>query len=100
MTEALQFSDVSTPIGTFRICYLGDTVRVVDLLEKGVNQTGVPAGAVRRKPPYPAGSLPGNFGITSRATGRTSTSRSNRIRPPSSIARSGSSYARFPAGRP
>jgi methylated-DNA-[protein]-cysteine S-methyltransferase len=53
MPESLQFSDVSTPIGTFRITYLGSTVRVVDLLEKGVNQTGVPAGAVRRNPPYP-----------------------------------------------
>ena len=54
MTESLQFSDVSTPIGTFRISYLGSTVRVVDLLEKGVNQTGVPAGAVRRNPPFPS----------------------------------------------
>jgi methylated-DNA-[protein]-cysteine S-methyltransferase len=58
MPETLQFSDVSTPIGTFRICYLGSTVRVVDLLEKGVNQTGVPEGAVRRNPPFALDSPP------------------------------------------
>jgi len=58
MDETLQFSDVSTPIGMFRITYLGSTVRVVDLLEKGVNQTGLPNGAVRRNPPFPAGSPP------------------------------------------
>jgi len=52
----LQFSDISTPIGTFRITYTGSTVRVVDLLEKGVAQTGLPNGAVRRNPPYPPGS--------------------------------------------
>ena len=56
MSESLQFSDVTTPIGTFRISYLGSTVRVVDLLEKGTNQTGVPPGAVRRNPPFPASS--------------------------------------------
>jgi len=56
MVDTLQFSDVSTPIGTFRISYLGSTVRVVDLLEKGVNQSGVPQGAVRRNPPFPEGS--------------------------------------------
>jgi len=58
MDESLQFSDVSTQIGTFRITYSGSTVRVVDLLEKGVNQTGLPNGAVRRNPPFPAGSPP------------------------------------------
>lgn len=58
MGESVQFSDVSTPIGTFRVTYLGSSVRVVDLLEKGVNQTGVPAGAVRRNPPFPSNSPP------------------------------------------
>jgi methylated-DNA-[protein]-cysteine S-methyltransferase len=58
MADTLQFSDVSTPIGTFRISYLGSTVRVVDLLEKGHDQTGVPAGARRRNPPFPAASPP------------------------------------------
>jgi methylated-DNA-[protein]-cysteine S-methyltransferase len=53
---SLEFSDISTQIGTFRITYLGSAVRVVDLLEKGVDQTGLPTGAVRRNPPFPPGS--------------------------------------------
>jgi len=56
MDEPLQFSDINTQIGTFRITYSGSAVRVVDLLEKGVAQTGVPNGAVRRNPPFPQGS--------------------------------------------
>jgi methylated-DNA-[protein]-cysteine S-methyltransferase len=55
---ALEFADVPTPIGTFRIAYRGSTVQVVDLLEHGRKQTGAPIGAVRRKPPFPAGSPP------------------------------------------
>jgi len=58
MDDTLQFSDISTQIGTFRITYLGSAVRVVDLLEKGVAQTGVPNGAVRRNPPFSPGSPP------------------------------------------
>ena len=58
MVEALRFSDVPTAIGVFRIAYLGSSVRVVDLLENGVNQTGLPNGAVRRNPPFPAASPP------------------------------------------
>lgn len=58
MVDPLEVADVPTPIGTFRIVYTGTTVRVVDLLENGVNQTGVPPGAVRRKPPFTAGSPP------------------------------------------
>jgi len=49
---------VPTPIGTFRICYQGSTVQVVDLLEQGRKQTGTPIGALRRKPPFPSGSPP------------------------------------------
>ena len=56
MDDILQFSDISTQIGVFRITYQGSAVRVVDLLEKGVNQTGVPNGAVRRNAPFPPGS--------------------------------------------
>ena len=56
MDGPLQFSDITTQIGTFRIAYSGSAVRVVDLLEKGVAQTGVPNGAVRRNPPFPPGS--------------------------------------------
>jgi methylated-DNA-[protein]-cysteine S-methyltransferase len=58
MPAPLEFADVATPIGTFRIAYEGSTVRVVDLLEHGRKQTGTPIGAVRRKPPFPAGSPP------------------------------------------
>ncbi|HTT15284.1 MAG TPA: methylated-DNA--[protein]-cysteine S-methyltransferase [Thermoplasmata archaeon] len=55
---SVEVSDVSSPIGVFRLVYRGSTVRVVDLLENGVPQTGIPDGAVRRKPPFPAGSPP------------------------------------------
>ncbi len=58
MVEPLQYSDVSTPIGTFRVVYQGQNVRVVDLLENGVAQTGLPPGASRRKAPFPSGSPP------------------------------------------
>ena len=58
IVEPLQYSDVSTPIGTFRVVYQGQNVRVVDLLENGVAQTGLPPGASRRKAPFPAGSPP------------------------------------------
>lgn len=58
MNAPVEIADVSTPIGTFRVAYEGPTVRVVDLLENGLPQTGMPAGAVRRKPPFAAGSAP------------------------------------------
>ena len=58
MTGAVEYSDVSTPIGVFRMVYQGTSLRVVDLLENGVHQTGLPTGAVRRRPPYPEGSPP------------------------------------------
>jgi methylated-DNA-[protein]-cysteine S-methyltransferase len=58
MPDPLEFADVATPIGTFRVVYQGRAVKVVDLLEHGVHQTGVPVGAVRRKPPFGAGSPP------------------------------------------
>lgn len=58
MAEPLEVADVPTQIGIFRIVYQGRSVRVVDLLEKGLPQTGVPPGAVRRKPPFRAGSPP------------------------------------------
>ncbi len=58
MAEPLEFADVPTPIGPFRIVYHGSTVTVVDLVENGVAQTGVPPGATRRRPPFPAGSPP------------------------------------------
>ena len=58
MPALVEFSDVPTPIGTFRVVYQGRAVKVVDLLEHGVHQTGVPVGAVRRKAPFPSGSPP------------------------------------------
>ncbi len=58
MAGPVEIADIPSPIGTFRIAYEGSVVRVVDLLENGVAQTGVPAGAVRRKPPFSAGSPP------------------------------------------
>lgn len=58
MVGTVEYSDVSTPIGVFRVVYEGSNVRIVDLLENGVHQTGLPTGAVRRKSPYPEGSPP------------------------------------------
>jgi O-6-methylguanine DNA methyltransferase len=58
MVDPVEVADVSTPIGVFRIVYQGNHVRVLDLLEHGVPQTGVPPGAVRRKPPFAPGSPP------------------------------------------
>ncbi len=55
MADPVEYSDVTTPIGTFRVVYQGSNVRVVDLLENGLAQSGVPAGALRRRPPLPAG---------------------------------------------
>jgi methylated-DNA-[protein]-cysteine S-methyltransferase len=54
----VDYADVPTPIGTFRVVYQGPSVRVVDLLENGISQTGLPPGAIRHKPPFPAGSPP------------------------------------------
>jgi methylated-DNA-[protein]-cysteine S-methyltransferase len=58
MPDPVEIADVPSPIGTFRIAYQGSVVRVVDLLENGITQTGTPAGAVRRRPPFSAGSPP------------------------------------------
>jgi O-6-methylguanine DNA methyltransferase len=58
MPAHVEFADVSTPIGTFRVVYEAEKVRVVDLLERGVSQTGVPEGAAERRPPFPRGSPP------------------------------------------
>ena len=58
MAASVEYSDVPSPIGTFRIVYEGTHVRVVDLLENGVAQTGLPFGATRRRPPFAPGSPP------------------------------------------
>jgi methylated-DNA-[protein]-cysteine S-methyltransferase len=52
----VEFADVPTPIGTFRVVYEDRTVHSVDLLERGVPQVGVPVGARPRRPPFPSGS--------------------------------------------
>jgi methylated-DNA-[protein]-cysteine S-methyltransferase len=71
MTDRLEVADVPTQIGSFRIAYQGSTVHVVDLLETGRRQTGVPGGATRRRPPFPEGSPPRQLGeyFRSRRTG-------------------------------
>jgi methylated-DNA-[protein]-cysteine S-methyltransferase len=58
MASPLEYADVDTPIGTFRVVYQGSSVRVLDLLEHGVRQSGVPPGATRRKPPFAKESPP------------------------------------------
>jgi methylated-DNA-[protein]-cysteine S-methyltransferase len=58
VSDPSEFADVPTPIGTFRVAYQGPTVQVIDLLEHGVQQTGTPVAATRRKPPFAAGSAP------------------------------------------
>ncbi|MGP8078549.1 MAG: methylated-DNA--[protein]-cysteine S-methyltransferase [Thermoplasmata archaeon] len=58
MGDRVEFADVTTPIGTFRIVYQEGSVRIVDLLENGLPQSGLPPGANRRKPPYARGSPP------------------------------------------
>ncbi|MCI4336906.1 MAG: methylated-DNA--[protein]-cysteine S-methyltransferase [Thermoplasmata archaeon] len=56
--DPLQFSDISTSIGTFRIVYRQQKVVTVDLLERGVDQSALPEGAQKRRGPFPTGSPP------------------------------------------
>jgi O-6-methylguanine DNA methyltransferase len=58
MAAEVEVADLPSPIGLFRVAYHGAVVRVIDLLEPGAPQTGVPAGATRRRPPFRAGSPP------------------------------------------
>jgi methylated-DNA-[protein]-cysteine S-methyltransferase len=58
MPDRLEVADVATPIGTFQIVYRGETVHLIDLLEKGVEQSRLPDGAVHRRGPFPKGSPP------------------------------------------
>jgi methylated-DNA-[protein]-cysteine S-methyltransferase len=58
MSESIEYADVSTPIGIFRVVYRGSYLRVVDLVENGRTQVPIPEEATRRRPPYPAGSPP------------------------------------------
>jgi methylated-DNA-[protein]-cysteine S-methyltransferase len=61
MAPNVEVADVPTPIGTFRIAYHGPVVRVIDLLEPGTPQSGIPAGATRRRPPFRRESPPGRL---------------------------------------
>jgi methylated-DNA-[protein]-cysteine S-methyltransferase len=58
VTDPVEVADVTSPIGTFRIAYRGGAVLVVDLLENGVRQTGMPPESMRRKPPFAPASPP------------------------------------------
>ncbi|HYK93189.1 MAG TPA: methylated-DNA--[protein]-cysteine S-methyltransferase [Thermoplasmata archaeon] len=58
----VEFADVPTPIGSFRVVYEGRAVHSVDLLERGLDQVGVPVGARQRRPPFSAGSPPRELG--------------------------------------
>ena len=51
-------ADVPSPIGTFRMVYEDRRVYVVDLLERGVPQTGGPPGIRTRRGSFPRGSPP------------------------------------------
>lgn len=58
MAEPREAADVSTPIGTFRVVYEGRRVYVVDLLERGVPQSGRPADVRLRRGRFPPESAP------------------------------------------
>lgn len=58
MSDRVEYADIPTPIGSFRVVFQGRSVRVVDLLENGISQSGLPPGAMRRKPPFPSGTPP------------------------------------------
>lgn len=58
MEAPVEFADVETPIGTFRIVYQGESVQLVDLLEKGHIQSQTPPEAAPRRPPFRKGTPP------------------------------------------
>lgn len=58
MVASVEYADIPTPIGTFRIVYQGIHVRVVDLLENGISQSGLPFGAARKRAPFSPESPP------------------------------------------
>jgi methylated-DNA-[protein]-cysteine S-methyltransferase len=58
MSPPLEFAEVDTPIGTFRVVYDGRSVKAVDLLERGLAQAAVPEGAARHEGTLPTGSPP------------------------------------------
>ncbi len=58
MVASVEYAEIPSPIGTFRIVYQGIQVQVIDLLENGISQTGLPMGAARRRAPFAGGSPP------------------------------------------
>jgi len=58
MAPPLEFSEVDTPIGTFRVVFDGRAVRAVDLLERGLPQSPVPEGAREHVGALPRSSPP------------------------------------------
>jgi methylated-DNA-[protein]-cysteine S-methyltransferase len=61
MEANVEFADVATPIGTFRVVYEGEKVRSTDLRERGHSQRAVPEGATQRRPPFRKGTPPSQF---------------------------------------
>ncbi len=58
MAPPLEFAEVDTPIGTFRVVYDGRSVKAVDLLERGLPQSAIPDGAIEHAGTLPVGSPP------------------------------------------
>jgi methylated-DNA-[protein]-cysteine S-methyltransferase len=58
MAPPKEVAEVATPIGTFRVVYEGQTVRTVDLLERGLAVAAAPANARPRRAPYAKDSPP------------------------------------------
>ncbi len=58
MAPPLEFAEVDTPIGTFRVVYEGRSVKSVDLLERGLPQSPIPEGATEHAGSLPPGSPP------------------------------------------
>ncbi|HKV90348.1 MAG TPA: methylated-DNA--[protein]-cysteine S-methyltransferase [Thermoplasmata archaeon] len=68
MTATVEYADVPSPIGTFRVVYEGGTVQLVDLLERGHGPKRLPEGAERRKPPFRKGTPPSQLAEYFRGT--------------------------------
>jgi methylated-DNA-[protein]-cysteine S-methyltransferase len=58
MAAPLRVTTVPTPIGTFRLVYQDGTLHVVDLLERGHEEKGVPEAAILERGPPTRGSPP------------------------------------------
>jgi methylated-DNA-[protein]-cysteine S-methyltransferase len=58
VAASLRIASVATPIGEFRVVYRERTVHLVDLLERGVEPSPVPADALRDPTPFTPDSPP------------------------------------------